>query len=86
MQPDVSALFTSKSVAVCADTLGSTGRFLADLSAGWPVFLILGGVMTLCVFAYARAIYRHPIDWTRGAGAPQPREHTVETIARDAGA
>ena len=84
MQPDVTALFTSKPVAVCADALGSTGRFLADLSAGWPVFLILGGVMALCVFAYARAIYRHPIDWARGTGA-QPPNRTVETIARDAG-
>ena len=86
MQPDVSALFTSKPVAVCADALSSTGRFLADLSAGWPVFFILGGVMTLCVFAYARAVYRHPIDWTRGTGASTPRERTVESIARDAGA
>lgn len=85
MQPDVTALFTSKPVAVCADALGSTGRFLADLSAGWPVFLILGGVMALCVFAYARAIYRVRIDWNRLPDMP-PRTRTVESIARDAGA
>lgn len=85
-EPAAGCLFAAVPIADCGREFVAPAMVIAS---SWPMTLLFLPIVGLGVYAFIRAIYPHPIDWTRDDepdwGIEPDHKPTIEIRARHAG-